>query len=55
MEIRRDDQILTVSLDESILFLGTLSELEDSEFGMVTWLLAEDINRKIRKMNQKDK
>ncbi len=37
---------ITISLDEKSIFLGSLEELENLQFGKVTWLIAEYINKK---------
>jgi uncharacterized protein (DUF433 family) len=47
-ETEIDGQRYTISKDEKIIFLGSLSELEDSEFGRVTWLMAEEVNKLFR-------
>lgn len=47
LEVELDGEILTVSIDGSGFFAGTLKELEDSEFGRVTWLIAEEVKNKI--------
>ncbi len=43
VEIKKGNQKITISKDGKIYFLGSLLELEDSEFGKVTWLFAEEI------------
>jgi uncharacterized protein (DUF433 family) len=47
-EIEMGDQKIVVSTDEKVYFIGSLQEFEDSEFGKVTWLMAEEVNRKIQ-------
>ncbi|MGN6293155.1 MAG: DUF433 domain-containing protein [Chitinophagaceae bacterium] len=47
IEARVDGEMITISRDESIFFAGSLEELEDSEFGKVTWLIAEELNKSI--------
>lgn len=47
MEIESDGVKFVMSKDGKVFFAGTLSELEDSEFGKVTWLIAEEVNKKI--------
>jgi uncharacterized protein (DUF433 family) len=54
---KKDDYIETetdgiktvISKDGMTLFAGSLSELEDSEFGKVTWLMAEEALQKLNK------
>lgn len=46
IEIQSIDQKIVVAKDEKTLFSGSIQEFEDSEFGKVTWLLAEEINKK---------
>lgn len=36
-----------ISNEKDIMFAGTLQELEDSEFGRVTWLNAVDVHKKL--------
>ena len=46
-EIKIGNQMFTVSKDGLVFFSGTLQELEDSEYGKVTWLIAEGLYQKI--------
>jgi len=47
IEIKKENNIIVASKDKTILFAGSFQELEDSEFGKVTWLIAEEINSKL--------
>ena len=42
-------QRLVFSKDGKTIFIGSLKEFEDSEFGSVTWLIAEEVKRMIDK------
>lgn len=46
-ELVINGQNLTISKDNKIYFAGTLQELEDSMFGKVTWLMAEEMYKKL--------
>ena len=43
-ETEVNSQRFIISKDGKTVFLGSLKEFEDSEFGKVTWLLAEEVN-----------
>jgi uncharacterized protein (DUF433 family) len=45
IETEENGQKITVSKNGKIIFLGSLKEFEDSEFGKVGWLLAEKVNK----------
>ena len=45
-EYKGDDNIV-ISKEQDIMFIGSLQELEDSEFGRVTWLNAIDVHKKL--------
>jgi len=45
LELKRNGESVVISKDNTIFFAGTLKALEDSEFGKVTWLIAEDVNK----------
>lgn len=45
-EVQYGEDNYTLSKDGKSIFFGTLKELEDSEFGMVTWLIAEEVDRR---------
>jgi uncharacterized protein (DUF433 family) len=45
-EVQYGENKYTLSKDGRSIFLGSLKELEDSEFGMVTWLIAEEVNKR---------
>jgi uncharacterized protein (DUF433 family) len=47
IEIENDGVKFVMSKDGKAFFAGTLSEFEDSEFGKVTWLIAEEVSKKI--------
>lgn len=49
VEIKDGSEVITVSKDGLVLFAGSLQELEDSEFGKVTWLIAEELHKNISK------
>ena len=38
-----DNSKITVSKKDKDIFIGSIQELEDSEFGKVTWLIAEEM------------
>ena len=46
IEIDEGDIRVVKSKENKIYFLGSLQEFEDNEFGMVTWLIAEEISKK---------
>lgn len=46
LEVKINDKTIVVSKDSEIYFFGTLQEYENSEFGKVTWLIAEEIHEK---------
>ena len=37
---------VTISKDEKIIFLGSINELENTEFGSVGWIMAEEVEKK---------
>lgn len=45
-EFEKVNSKIVISKDNTITFLGSLQELEDSEFGKVTWLIANEMNKK---------
>ena len=47
-ETEINSQKYVISKDGETVFIGSLKELENSEFGKVTWLLAEEVNRLFR-------
>jgi uncharacterized protein (DUF433 family) len=42
-EYEKDNNKFVISDNGDVIFAGTLQELEDSEFGKVTWLIAEEV------------
>lgn len=38
---------ISISKDGDTIFLGTLEELENSEFGVMGWMIAEEVEKKI--------
>ena len=49
LEVVKNGQSFVFSMDEKEIFAGTLKEFEDSEFGKVTWLIAEEVNDLIKR------
>lgn len=47
IEVEKGDQKMVISKNGKVFFSGTLEELEDSEFGKVTWLIAEEVNKRL--------
>jgi uncharacterized protein (DUF433 family) len=48
VEIKNNDNSkITISNNGKEIFLGSIKELEDSEFGKVTWLIAKEIMAKL--------
>ncbi len=45
-EISINGQIMTLSKDGKTSFLGSISEFENSEFGKITWAIAEHLYKK---------
>lgn len=45
ISIRYENSKISVSRDNRRIFLGTLQELEDAEFGKAGWLMALDVHR----------
>jgi len=41
--INKENKTIVISKDNQEIFLGTLEELENSDFGKVTWLIADNI------------
>ena len=47
VEVKNEDgSTITISKNKKIIFAGTIEELEDQEFGKLTWLIAEEIYNK---------
>ena len=44
-EVQYGENKYVLSKDGESIFLGTLKELEDKEFGKATWLIAEEVNK----------
>jgi len=42
---QKNDCKSIISKESKDIFIGSLQELEDSEFGKVTWLIAEDVEK----------
>lgn len=53
METVIDGQKIVISNDKRIFFIGSLDELENSEFGKVTWLMAEEMEKKLANYSEK--
>lgn len=47
VELKGGNSNVVISKDGKIIFAGSLQEFEDSEFGKVTWLMAEQVNLKL--------
>lgn len=47
LEIEKHGQNFVISKDGINIFIGTLKELEDSEFGIVTWLIGEEVYNRL--------
>ncbi len=43
----KEEDGMSYSTDGSIIFLGTLAELDEEEFGQLGWLLAEKVEERI--------
>ncbi|MBO9732532.1 MAG: hypothetical protein J7623_28070 [Chitinophaga sp.] len=43
----KEEDGISYSKDGSVIVLGTLSELDDSEFGQMGWILAEKVEERI--------
>jgi hypothetical protein len=48
IEVQVQNAKITISKGETVFFLGSLQEFEDSEFGLTTWLIAEEVSAKIK-------
>jgi len=51
--LNEQKQIITISKDGKNIFLGTLEELENTEFGKIGWLIAHEIKRKYPVLNRR--
>jgi len=47
IKFEKNNQQIVVSKNNKVFFAGSLDELENSEFGKVTWLMAEDISKRL--------
>lgn len=46
LQVKLEDQSVVISKDKEVIFLGTLEELEESELGILTWIIAEKLFQK---------
>jgi uncharacterized protein (DUF433 family) len=49
----KDDDTITISHSGDVIFLGSLNELEESQFGKVGWLIAEFVREKFPQLREK--
>ena len=47
IEFKGAKQTFVVSKDNAVFFAGNLQELENSEFGKATWLIAEEASKRL--------